>query len=219
MPHKNTVIAILIFIILAIGTTIAIPLIIDSQKSATLNLFIVPTDAKTTIDGKEFKNGNYRFNPGTVNISIEKDGFESKSLSVNLEPNKTTLVYTPLFCTDSSLTCYLDDEENLEILPYIASYSDRTQEILDFTRKALIKNILPISYSSYTVEDSHDFIIDYAGFDNEAKKIILKISDFIGNGKPLSEQLIKESGFDPVNYKITYERVFVGIGPENDDNN
>ena len=162
MPRKKIITAMLVFAVLIIGAVVAIPLIIDSQKSATLNLFIVPTDAKITVDGKEFKNGNYRLNPGSVTVSIEKDGFESKSLSVNLEPNKTTLVYLPLFCADSSLTCYLDDKENLEILPYVASYSDRASEVQEFTKKSSITKILPISYEAYEDDfESLDVATDY----------------------------------------------------------
>lgn len=210
MQRKTIIITILIFVVLAVSAAIAIPLIIDSQKSATLNLFVVPTDAKITIDGKEFKNGNYRLAPGAVTVSIEKDGFESKSLSVNLEPNKTTLVYLPLFCADSSLICYLNDEDNLEVLPYVASYSDRSQEISDFTRKISIKNILPITYSSYDKDNSYSFEINVK--EKVDEEVILEITDFFGNGKELAYQIIKESGFEPKDYKIDYSFISLERG-------
>lgn len=212
MSHKKLIIAFLSIILIVLIGIIASLLIKDGSKNATLNLLIVPTDAKTTVNGKEYENGSYRFSPGTIEVSISKEGFETQNFSVSLESNKTTLVYRPLPCEDSSFVCYLDDEKNLELLSYVANYSNRSSEIQNFTRKAAITKILPINYESYDDDYSKHYLLSISLNKevSDENTIVLTVTDYTGISQSLATQILKESGFNPSDYTINYKS---GIDP------
>lgn len=206
MPRKKLLILIIICIVIIISAIISVPLIIDSQKTATLNLFVVPEQSKILINGEEYKNGNYKFSPGKIEVSISKDGFETQTFVTELKSNETTLIYKLLNCSDSTLFCYLseENESNFNLIPYIAHYSNDETATLDFYRRSSIKNILPIHYSLHNDDYSEYYIFDIQ-FELAENKIIININDMLNNGKELAYKIIQESGYDPSQYIINYK--------------
>lgn len=206
MSRKKLLILIIICIVIIISAIISVPLIIDSQKTATLNLFIVPEQSKILINGEEYKNGNYKFFPGEVEISISKDGFETKNFKTDLKANETTLVYKLLNCPDLSLFCYLNEENrnDFNLIPYITHYADNESETLAFYNNSSIINMLPIHYSAHNDDYSeiYYFTVQYNGI--AKNRLHLSVTDFYNNGKPIFETILKESGYDANNYEVDY---------------
>ncbi len=192
MRHKGVVFGILIAVI-----AIAIPitlLVIDSLKTSTLLIFVTPLDATITINGKQYPNGNYRLFPqnGQVTATISKDGYQSKEISLSLESNKTTTLYTYLVCDNGELYCYLKDTESYNLLKYL---NNSDEALTSFLKKSAIASILPISTGDLSVS---------LNLEKSKDQIYLDVFDLSGENKNLVYDILKQSGFDINDYYINY---------------
>lgn len=116
--------------------------VIKSSKNAILDILVTPTDATVLVDGRQYNNGSYKFFPGPVEIQIKKDGFTTKTLSLNLAANHTAKLYTYLLTEDGSLEYYSTHSEDLYVLKQVSDSS-----ITNYVSKLSIKDILPYKYA------------------------------------------------------------------------
>ena len=180
-------------------------IIIDSGKNATLDIIVSPLSAEIKIDGKEYKNGTYQFEPGEVEVEITKDGFTSERKTILLEPNKTTKLYTYLMPIDGSFDWYLNHEEDMMILNTIGD-AEANADSASYREKYPIIEILPIQFVDYDKNwELTEFRIDGGMFDECEGTFCLKITDTTGGNYEKAIQMIKEKGFNPDDYEIIYE--------------
>ncbi|MBR3137765.1 hypothetical protein IKG41_00200 [Candidatus Saccharibacteria bacterium] len=180
-------------------------IIINSGKNATLDIIVSPLSAEIKIDGKEYKNGTYQFEPGEVEVEITKDGFTSERKTILLEPNKTTKLYTYLMPIDGSFDWYLNHEEDMMILNTIGD-AEANADSASYREKYPIIEILPIQFVDYDENwELTEFRIDGGMFDGCEGTFCLKITDTTGGNYEKAIQMIKEKGFNPDDYEIIYE--------------
>ena len=86
-----------VFIITAfIGIVIysIVHLIINADKTATIEVLVAPSDSVLTIDGKVFPTDTkIRIKPGTYAVKIEKDGFISYNGSIKASDGEISYLY------------------------------------------------------------------------------------------------------------------------------
>lgn len=180
-------------------------IIINAGKTATLDIVVAPVTAEVKIDGKTYKNGTYKFEPGEVEVSITKDGFTTEEKTLVLEDGVTTKLYTYLMPIDGSFEWYLDHEEDMMILNTIGDAQANTDSAA-YKDKYPIIEALPIVYVNYDENwDLTEFRVDGGMFEGCEQIFCLKISDTTGGNRERALQEIKEKGFEPDDYEIIYE--------------
>ena len=70
-------------IIVFFGLVIAFA-IISMKKTVMLDILVAPLSAKTEINGKEYKNGKYEFEPGEISVKITRDDFKEQEFTMEL---------------------------------------------------------------------------------------------------------------------------------------
>ena len=97
-------------------------LIVNHDKTATIEVLVAPSDSIVTIDGKIFPSSSkVKIKPGTYAVKIEKEGFISFNGTIKANANETSYLYEFLNETNENGTYYRDNEKELA----------RTQQISD----------------------------------------------------------------------------------------
>ena len=111
----------------------------------SISVFVTPVNAKITIDGEEFKNGEYRISSGKKKVSISADGFESIDEEIDVKSWHSFRLHRYLKPSDGDYSRYLKSSDSYSILN---SLSDLDKEAKDFlsksNQKMTISDILPI---------------------------------------------------------------------------
>lgn len=151
-------------ILIALGGLIAIAgivalvfLIINSNKNMTLSILVAPTDAKITINGKEYTNGNYQEFPASkISVTIERDGFDTKELELEGGSNKVVKIQT--YLETQKLEKYREMGDSYRVLRLIADYSDTkiSNFIAESNKIEEIKYKLPVwTMASFSNPEVH----------------------------------------------------------------
>lgn len=99
-----------------------VSLIINHDKTATIEVLVAPSDAILTIDGRTFPTDTkIKIKPGTYAVKIEKSGFISYNGSIKAGDGETSYIYEYLTEKDKNGTYYKDNEKE----------NARTQQISD----------------------------------------------------------------------------------------
>ena len=85
--NKVRIISVIVAIILLIAAIAAI--LYNSLKNARLTVIVTPIDSEITVNSKKYNNGTANFFPGEVEIKVTHDSLDEKTITLNLEPNKT----------------------------------------------------------------------------------------------------------------------------------
>ena len=218
-------------ILIALGGLIAIAgivalvfLIINSNKNMTLSILVAPTDAKITINGKEYTNGNYQEFPASkISVTIEREGFDTKELELEGGSNKVVKIQT--YLETQNLEKYREMGDSYRVLRLIADYSDTkiSNFITESNKIEEIKYKLPVwtmaSFSNSEVHTTSD------GFDTteninpgiklvdgnqelECEKMSCIKALISGERTNKEDQAIndkiRELGYNPSDYQIIY---------------
>ena len=90
-----------------------IEMIINHDKTATIEILIAPSDAKVEIDGRTFPTkSTIKIRPGTYAVKIEKDGFISFNGSIKANADETSYLYEFLNEENENGTYYKDNEQD-----------------------------------------------------------------------------------------------------------
>ncbi len=139
-----------ILIVLAfIGITVysVVDLIVNADKTATIEVLVAPSDAKLIIDGRIFPTDTtIKIKPGVYSVKIEKDGFISYNGSIKANDGETAYVYEYLNESSEDGTYYKDNEKEAARAQKI---SDKIADIFqqNYTGTDNIWNVTP--YDDY----------------------------------------------------------------------
>ena len=150
---------IIITISIVIAIVLAIVLIVMlNDRVATLYFKVIPSDATISISQQLFSNdSSYAFEPGHYTAVVSKDGFETRTIDLTLEPDQTTFLNTYLLkesTTGDGFSYYKTNEKDLIALrEYLLSHPE-DEELKAFIAKydhaQTIQSILPFSYYDET---------------------------------------------------------------------
>lgn len=199
------VITVLLFISLIIFGIITY--IINSQKTASIEILVAPSSAKIEINQKTYKNQKTtRIKPGEQTATISADGFTTQTVNINLIDNQTTKLYIILNPESGNENWYNNHPEDSTIVSIISDYYV-TIEQNEYLAKYPITSILPIQIVEVNpiTYDWTEFRIDYGKFDTCKSDFCLKITDSTGGNRERALQEIRDKGFDPDIYQVIYE--------------
>lgn len=207
--QKRIVRATAVFIICTfIGIVIysIVHLIINADKTATIEVLVAPSDATVLIDGKHYSTDTkVRIKPGTYAVKIEKDGFISYNGSIKASDGETSYLYEFLNETDENGTYYKDHEKEAGRAQQI---SDKIADIFhqNYTGTDNIWNVTPYDdypsgYKIYA-EKENDGTINvniylYTCDNSRVEKLKSKALEYLEEKKiDLSKYLVKYSSCD-----------------------
>ena len=221
----------IILIIDAIALLIVIGLAIwNATKVSTITFNIAPIDATISVNGNtNYTNGQYAITPGTYEVTISREGLESKTLTVDLTPKHVTTVSAFLVGADNSFNFYelKENYESYKKLESIASKENNITTDSDTSAEEFVGNYqrnlrlyqtaLPIDYSDqqeiiragspwYTT--TRAFTISYNHSDECTKTLCIKISIEKIDDDNFIQEYLKEKGFDIKLYEVKYETHF-----------
>ena len=231
--HKKPILRTLIIaaiIGVVIFTTIKI---INLFKNAQLIVLVAPTSATIKIDGREYKNGNYKFFPGKKKVEITHDLLEPKTLEVELKSNENTTLQAYLVGKTStndtdSASAKAKDQDSTKAIP-LSAFDFYKKDSADFEllkligdknsapfinhwEKALtLRDILPLSERTVIIKDPYDERIDTYVMDGTSdKKCSLLFCLAISSGleqdeaTELAKRLLEEKGYNLNDYEVIY---------------
>ena len=208
MDEKKKTKLIVILIGCAIGLLVialAIFSIIKAKYSASLDILVAPLSAKITIDGNEYQNGLYKFEPGEVVATITKEGFYDREIALELKVGETAELYTYLLPLEGNYDWYIEHEEDMMILNTIGD-ATASKKSLEYLIDNPIVEVLPIIYANYDANwDYTEYRVDGGSFDDCNLEFCLKITDTTGGNYEAALESVRAKGFDPDKYEIIYE--------------
>lgn len=211
-------------IIDAIAIVIVIGGIIwQATKTATLILNVAPVDARIQVGSNDYQNGTYRMHPGTYNVVVSRDGLDTKSFTINLEPGSAVNFSTFLKVSEDNFDFYTlsGNYESFRKLAEIAGKSDNNTVDSDLSAEGFIaeyqkkydeyaSNKLPINFSAYEQTDGArilvaDVTIRRGSDDICEHTLCLEALMALTNDENLINRLLEENGLNPEDYEIHYK--------------
>lgn len=186
-------------------------MVINFQKTATLDIVIAPINATVSIDGHQFKTKEtVKYYPGSYTAEISADGFISQALPIELIADQESHLYIALEPTEENSTYYDNNpnESGRRQAVYDAAYQLGSDE---YIAKYPIIQVLP--YQNTDRDRGYDFTnyrIDYGIFDGCRSNFCIKITDNVGVYQNEAIEYLKSSGQNINDYEIIYEYT----GPE-----
>lgn len=185
--------------------TIIIINILLSSRSAVLTIITVPSDATVKINGATYQTGTYKFFPGEITATIEKDGFDSKEIKMTLEPNANNRLFAYL-TKDGSLSYIKDTPSESEILRQIANVIDNDDYLKSFMTEIndeqSLQEFLPIYYEDVENQQYLSFTFETGAC--KEKDYCILITDVLEGNHNFAINLLKKYGYASPNYEIIY---------------
>lgn len=195
-----TIVAVAVFVIFVLFIVL-----MKMSFAATLDVLVVPTEARVLVNGQEYQNGVYEgLMAGTVQVEISLEGFETQQFELELKRNETTRLYTYLKGNES---WYQNaDENNLKMLDIILEHEGEL-ETKKLTAKYPIMKDLPMVYENYTDGFTKyvSYRIDGGQYAQCKQEFCVKITDISGGSYETALKTMQSYGYSPSNYEIIYE--------------
>lgn len=194
----------LLFIALAVFAVGVIIFIIFYQNtrnrelSASIVLEVVPSGARSTINGRGVGQGTIKLKPGNAEIVISKNGFETIRQTVMLKEGESKYLGFALVSNSPSTADWYQKHpedakraENLSSLNYDQVSSDNSQE-----NPFILK--LPF------VSSDEQFRIDYGQSETDSNRIVIYISANSQEARNAALEWIRSVGYDPSKLNIVF---------------
>lgn len=197
------------------------------NKPAFLDVLVTPLDAKVEINGNEYRNAVYGFEPGEYTATVTKEGFEPKTVNFELEKNKTTGLYLYLEPNDGDLNYYTQKKnvESLNALLKMHGYSekgkqldtnwapiDKSESMNELIQKVALKSVTPFDFAicgTPAKRTNCDSIIVKYDYDLACENQLCLIIS--GRRENLTEEVkngvqkeLAEKGYNLDNYRYAY---------------
>ncbi len=211
----------LIIDILAVLAVIGL-LIYRATRISTIYINVAPLNATVSINGTNYSNGQYDITPGSYNIKISREGLETKTISVNIEPHHYVTVTTFLTDANKSFDFYKlkNNYGSYQKLKSIASAEKNittdndtsAQEfIANYDRITSILDKLPLKGYVYTESGVNMPTGGFAIHNGEStqkcdRRACLLVKYYGKDYENAVTEKIKAAGYNPDDYQIVYER-------------
>lgn len=96
--------------------------IIESRKTVTLDILVVPQSAVTKLNGQVYENGTHHIEPGEYELSITHDELEPHHETLVLNDGENAKLYLYLTGKDGNMDWYLNHKEDDMLLNTIGDY-------------------------------------------------------------------------------------------------
>lgn len=207
---RHRVLSLVLFLnIVAILVAILI-IVIYNSKTATVDVLVAPMDATVELNGTKYENmQSHNIAPGDYHVKISMDGMQTKEYDFSIENNGFVRIWNYLLDENGGLDYYLAHPDDVTILEDVADGEVRAW-LENYNKIIGIRDILPLTYSN-TFEENATEVVSISvrqGIDDECKEndFCLIIHDFTGKNTEKALQMIRDSGYDPNDYELVFEK-------------
>ena len=212
---RNIIIACLVGIVLvAIVFFGLIPVIGKTEKAAYLDILVAPVEAKVMINGVEYRDAIYEFEPGVYTAEVSMDGFLSQTVEMELKQNQTFGLYVSLAPKNDDWSYFEEKQHQASLDALLKLYGGLVDsgDAASFAKKANLKDETPIEFSACgepaTRRNCDALVINY----DYAKACGDKLCLIINSRKPeltnetldLVAAKLEEKGYNLNDYKYTF---------------
>jgi len=183
----------------------------SSPRQTVLDINVAPTIADIKIDGMAARNGSHVVEPGKHLIEISAEGFESKSLEVDVVRDETNSVAEYLENNEEGISYYTRSKADMDVLRSIAKTNDDVKDfIAEYDHKISIFPNLPmkedyyISGVGYTTMEIKDARNDRRC----GSTLCIKVVGFKSDESSFNRQAVKmlsSRGYKLTDYEVYYE--------------
>ncbi len=203
--HRKGLITTLISIAVAIVLVSVYFIVVNKINSATIDIRVVPQNAKILINDKEYKSiQSYSIRPGDYTIEVSAEGFFTETSSFSVAEGETYKIDMFLEPTDDNLNWYSEHRDDALILGEIKNaLSSKAVQKLQSENPILSE--LPMNIDYYTNNNSArvKYTISYKLEENNTK-IILVITDYTGGNYNDAISRLEKRGVGKDQYVIRY---------------
>lgn len=205
---RHKIISCLLLVNVIAIVVLVVAIIIHNAKTVTVDIYVVPSDAKIELNGRTYENFvSHDVFPGTYHVKISMDGMQTKEYDLELKEGDLGRIWTYLLDENGGFSYYLTHAGDESMLEEVATDEKALNFIAEYQRVASIEDELPIEYDAYT-EGFANYIKFDIELDNreDCPKIrCLKIVDGTGGNEQTAKNLIRDYGYNPDDYEISYE--------------
>lgn len=208
---------ILLVVDIMIVIIFAVIFIIDSKRTAKLELNVVPVKSQISVNGDtNYSNGIYRLFPGIYEISVSYPGMNTKVFTVDLSHQDVATV-TTFLSGDDNFDYYRlrDNYDEFVALSKIAESGHNQTTDQDFSAGDFVADYqrnyylyttqLPATYADYGDDDELIKYVTVRSSDSCEILLCLKAFLFDENDKQLANSLLEGKGFNIKDFEIQYE--------------
>lgn len=208
--RNHKVISIVIAVNLVAVMVLVIAFIIHNSKTATIDILVAPENATIEINGKAYENyQSYNLAPGDYTAVISMEYMQIREISFTLNDDDFYRLNTYLLSQDGSFEYYEYNHEDEQLLEKIATKDDKEAQAFIEHYKQLynITEVLPLEYSVRAEDNNGEVVsISVHQYDGACFDIVcLEISDYTGKNHDMAIQMIKDAGYNPDDYTVTYK--------------
>ena len=186
--------------------------VVNLFRTATVDISVVPLDAKITINGKNYdNNSSYNVFPkDNVKVEISHPQLETKIINVDLKKDNTTSIRQYLVDKDKNFSYYTkkSNKNDLAALRELAEKLPEEKELQSFIKNIDILEVLPLTFSQSS-DDKYNVVSisieSGSGRQCNKENFCLIITDLTGKNTDLALDLIRQAGFDPDDYEKIFE--------------
>lgn len=181
-------------LIVIIAILVAVTLISRIGKTA-FEVYILPGDARITINGANAANGTNYLKNGTYTVEVRRDGFESAKQTITVTDDaETNYIALALNPTSESANKYVKDhaKEYSEFEGFVGT--KQSAEGKKFSEQNPLTKSLPYFDPYYTI-----------GYKEPAETgLVITIHTPSPRYRYAALQKIRDLGYDPVNYRFQF---------------
>ena len=208
--RNHKVISIVIAVNLVAVMVLVIAFIIHNSKTATIDILVAPENATIEINGKSYENyQSYDLTPGDYTAVISMEYMQTREVNFTLGEGDFYRLHTYLLSQDGSFEYYEYNHNDEQLLEKIATKDDKEAQAFIERYKQLysITEVLPFEYSVRAEDNNGEVIsISVHQYDGACFDIVcLEISDYTGKNHDMAIQMIKDAGYNPDDYTVTYK--------------
>ena len=197
------------FVIWVLVTAISL----EVNKNTYLTLSFAPTEAVLTIDGANYRTGTYEFEPGKYMGELHCEGFNSKTIEIDIKSRQVTTVTDYLVNEAEGMAYYEKYAADIEVLRYVSNDENVSNFLNLYDQKYSLMKYLPLD----------------ASFDNRAETgfpsqdlVSVKIKNGLMHkdcegtlclvivGQKVKDEIVKsvliEKGYKIEDYEVIYEK-------------
>ena len=185
-------------------------IVIHNTKSAVVDIYVAPSAATIELNGKKYDNFvSYDMFPGDYHVKIAMDGMQSKEYDLYLGDGDFGRLWDYLKDENGSLNYYVRNADEEAILAKVANDDESKKFVQEYEKAAGILKDLPIEYDGYSDDFAYytKYSIDLDERDDCPKMICLAIVDNTGGNEQAALAKIREMGYEPGDYEISYNYV------------
>ena len=203
---KQHILVTILIAFAVVALIIASVIVLSPHNNAVLVVSVAPVDAEVLIGQEAYENGTFRnMAPGHYTVVISKDGFEGKTVELELKNDEVVYLNEYLAQSDSDFDYYETDRASMMVLREYSGSHEEDVELKtfleDYDKKKTIEELLPLEYEDEETDGFYE--LDFLEGSSMCKKsycLTISMSDDIY--KDLALTTLKVHGYDPEDYEI-----------------